>query len=73
MYLGVLLLSVKVDMSKVSLDTIKPWITQRVTQLLGVEDDIVVEFVFNLLEKKQVRIHLFLPPFLPLPFRSLFL
>ena len=41
-------------MSKVSLDTIKPWITQRVTQLLGVEDDVVVEFVFNLLEKKQV-------------------
>jgi len=44
---------VKVDMSKVNLDTIKPWITQRVTQLLGVEDDVVVEFIFNMLEKKQ--------------------
>lgn len=55
-YLSVLL-SVKVDMSKVNLDTIKPWITQRVTQLLGVEDDVVVEFIFNMLEKKQVRGH----------------
>ena len=52
-YLSVLL-SVKVDMSKVNLNTIKPWITQRVTQLLGVEDDVVVEFIFNMLEKKQV-------------------
>ena len=44
-------------MSKVNLNTIKPWITQRVTQLLGVEDDVVVEFIFNMLEKKQVRGH----------------
>ena len=51
-------------MSKVNLDTIKPWITQRVTQLLGVEDDVVVEFIFNMLEKKQVRGHslAFTPP-----------
>jgi len=41
-------------MSKVNLDTIKPWNTQRVAQLLGVEDDVVVEFIFNMLEKKQV-------------------
>ena len=55
-YLNVLLF-VKVDMSKVNLDTIKPWITQRVTQLLGVEDDVVVELIFNMLEKKQVERH----------------
>ena len=45
-------------MSKVNLDTIKPWITQRVTDLLGIEDDVIVEFIFNLLEKNQVRRHL---------------
>ena len=50
-----LLVVFQVDMSKVNLDTIKPWITQRVTDLLGIEDDVVVEFIFNLLEKNQVR------------------
>ena len=30
-----------VDMNKVNLDTIKPWITTRVNQLLGVDDDVV--------------------------------
>ena len=53
-----LLVVFQVDMSKVNLDTIKPWITQRVTDLLGIEDDVVVEFIFNLLEKNQVRRHL---------------
>ena len=43
-------------MQKVSLDTIKPWITQRITQLLGIEDDVVVEFIFNMLESNQVEI-----------------
>ena len=50
-----LLVVFQVDMSKVNLDTIKPWITQRVTDLLGIEDDVVVEFIFNLLEKNRVR------------------
>ena len=40
-------------MGKVNLDTIKPWITTRVNQLLGIDDDVVVEFVFNLLENIQ--------------------
>lgn len=42
-------------MSKVKLDVIKPWITTRITQILGMEDDVVVEFVYNQLEEK-VRI-----------------
>ena len=41
-------------MEKVSLDTIKPWITQRINELLGFEDDVVIEFVFNLLESNRV-------------------
>lgn len=48
-------------MSKVNLDTIKPWITQRVTELLGIEDDVVVEFIFNQLEERvrmQKQIHI---------------
>lgn len=34
----------KVDMSKVSMDVMKPWIAKRITELLGFEDDIVVDF-----------------------------
>lgn len=41
-------------MNKVSLDTIKPWISKRITEILGIEDDVVVEFVFNMLESNQV-------------------
>uniref|UniRef100_A0A452FHU6 PWI domain-containing protein n=1 Tax=Capra hircus TaxID=9925 RepID=A0A452FHU6_CAPHI len=41
----------KVDMSKVNLEVIKPWITKRVTEILGFEDDVVIEFIFNQLEK----------------------
>ena len=43
-------------MEKVSLDTIKPWITQRINELLGFEDDVVIEFVFNMLESHRVWI-----------------
>ena len=39
-------------MSRVKLDVLKPWITQRITQLLGIEDDVVIEFVFNQLEER---------------------
>ena len=30
----------------------KPWITNRLGELLGVEDDVVIEYVFNQLEEK---------------------
>ena len=30
----------------------KPWITKRTTELLKMEDDVVVEFIFNQLEEK---------------------
>lgn len=40
----------KVDMTKVNLDTLKPWITKKITQMLTIEDDVVTEFVFNQLE-----------------------
>lgn len=43
-------------MNKVKLDTIKPWIGKRITELLGMEDDVVEEFVNNQLEADTVRI-----------------
>ena len=46
----------KVDMEKVNLDTVKPWVVNRITSLLGFEDDVVTEFIFNLLENEKVRL-----------------
>merc|ERR1719203_67438 len=43
--------SQKVNMNKVSMDVMKPWITQRITELLGFEDDIVIEFCITQLEE----------------------
>lgn len=39
-------------MSKVNLDILKPWITKRITELLGMEDDVLIEFIFNQLEEE---------------------
>ena len=39
----------KVDMRKIKFDTIKPWIEQKVTSLLG-EDDVVCEYCIALFE-----------------------
>lgn len=47
-------------MTKVNLEVIKPWITQRVTEILGFEDDVVIEFIFNQLEEKVLPSNLYL-------------
>jgi hypothetical protein len=49
-------------MKKVNLDVIKPWISNRITELLGLEDELVIDYAYSLLEEK-VRVAL-LPPFL---------
>ena len=38
-------------MAKVNVDSIKPWIAQRLTELLGMDDDVIVELVYNYLEE----------------------
>ena len=42
----------QVDMSKVNLETIKPWINQKVTDMFGLEDDVIVEYAYNQLEDR---------------------
>ncbi len=42
----------QVDMSKVNLETLKPWVTSKITEYLHFEDDVVVEFIFNQLEER---------------------
>ncbi|SPO22118.1 uncharacterized protein UTRI_02123_B [Ustilago trichophora] len=55
---------VKVDMRKVELSVMKPWIARRITELLGFEDDVVLEYASGMLEEdrfpdpKKVQIQL---------------
>lgn len=39
-------------MDKVKLDVLRPWISKKITEYLHIEDDVVVEFVYNQLEDK---------------------
>jgi len=42
----------KVDMRKVNLQVLRPWIVKKVVELLGFEDEVVVEYAMGLLEDK---------------------
>lgn len=42
-------------MSKVKLDVLRPWISKKITDFLNIEDDVVVEFVYNQLEEEKVN------------------
>lgn len=43
----------KVDIEKVNIDLMKKWIANKITTILGDEDDIVVETCYNLVEQNQ--------------------
>jgi len=43
----------KVNMDKVALPVIKKWIAERILEILGFEDDIVVQFIFNMLDNAK--------------------
>ncbi|KAI6019976.1 PWI domain-containing protein, partial [Pisolithus orientalis] len=40
----------KVDMKKVNMEIIRPWIAKKVTELVGFEDEVVIEYAMGLLE-----------------------
>ncbi|KAG6034367.1 hypothetical protein E4U41_006565 [Claviceps citrina] len=42
--------SQKVDMQKVNLQVMKKWIANRISDILGNEDDVLIELCFNLIE-----------------------
>ncbi|XP_031253978.1 serine/arginine repetitive matrix protein 1 isoform X2 [Pistacia vera] len=44
-----------VDMTKVKMDVIRPWIANRVTELLGFEDEVLINFIYGLLDGKEVN------------------
>lgn len=45
-----LLIYLKVNFNNVNLTVIKPWIAKRITELMGVEDEVMIEYAFGLLE-----------------------
>eukprot|EP00375_Theileria_parva_P002254 XP_764932.1 hypothetical protein [Theileria parva strain Muguga] len=50
-----------VDITRVKIDAFKPWITKRVSDLMGIEDDIVIDYFFNekpRLDPKRLQISL---------------
>ena len=42
-----------VDTSKVSMQVMRPWVSARIEELLGFEDDVVVELIMGTLETEQ--------------------
>ncbi|XP_075503889.1 uncharacterized protein LOC142541151 isoform X2 [Primulina tabacum] len=44
-----------VDMTKVKMDVMRPWIAKRVTELIGFEDEVLINFIYGLLEGKEVN------------------
>ncbi|KZV31461.1 serine/arginine repetitive matrix protein 1-like [Dorcoceras hygrometricum] len=42
-------------MTKVKLDVMRPWIAKRVTELIGFEDEVLINFIYGLLEGKEVN------------------
>eukprot|EP00607_Mallomonas_marina_P002200 CAMPEP_0182437220 /NCGR_PEP_ID=MMETSP1167-20130531/84896_1 /TAXON_ID=2988 /ORGANISM="Mallomonas Sp, Strain CCMP3275" /LENGTH=82 /DNA_ID=CAMNT_0024630055 /DNA_START=134 /DNA_END=379 /DNA_ORIENTATION=+ len=44
----------KVDYSKVNADIMAKWVSEKIAQILGFEDDIVINLVINTLESKNL-------------------
>jgi hypothetical protein len=47
-------LTSKIEFKKVNIDLMTKWITDKITNLLGSEDDIVIGLLLNLLEKVSI-------------------
>ena len=43
-----------VDLKVIKWEAVKPWIAQRTTELLGMEDEVLISYIFEQLEGKQV-------------------
>jgi len=45
--------NLQVDMRKINLTVIRPWIAKKIIELVGFEDEVVVEYAMGLLEDEQ--------------------
>lgn len=46
--------SQKVNATKVNWEVMKPWIAKRVTELLGIEDEVLIAYIYEQVEGKKV-------------------
>ena len=49
-------------MRKVNLQVIRPWVTKKVVELLGLDDELVVEYAMGLLEDESQPVKSHPPP-----------
>lgn len=49
--------SQKVDISKIHLEVFRPWVAKKVTGYLGMEDDIIINMVAELLLQRFSHFH----------------
>lgn len=42
-------------MKKVQLEIMKPFITEKLNQVMPIEDEVITEYVFSQLEQSQVK------------------
>ncbi|KAH7102344.1 PWI domain-containing protein [Auriculariales sp. MPI-PUGE-AT-0066] len=48
---------VQVDLRKVNLQVIRPWVTKKVVEFVGFEDEVVIEYAIGLLEDTKNQPH----------------
>ncbi len=48
----------RVDLRKVNISVLRPWIAKRLIELMRVEDDVVVEYVYSMLEDRDKPVSL---------------
>lgn len=52
-------------MRKVNLQVIRPWVAKKVVELVGFEDEVLIEYAMGLLEDESQPVNTFFSTFLP--------
>ena len=47
-------------MRKVNINVLRPWVAKKIIELIGLEDEVVVEYAMGLLEDEQNPVRCFL-------------
>ncbi|KAJ2896672.1 Serine/arginine repetitive matrix protein 1, partial [Coemansia aciculifera] len=47
------ILKKRVDMSKVNTEAIKPWLSYKINNVLGIDDEVLFEYILNMLEESD--------------------
>ncbi|KAJ2329243.1 Serine/arginine repetitive matrix protein 1, partial [Coemansia sp. RSA 2681] len=47
------ILKKRIDMTKINMEVIKPWISRKINELLGIEDEVLFEYTVNMLQESD--------------------